>query len=198
MSDGTATTTDLDVRLEKHRVELTGYCYRMLGSVVDADDAVQETMVRAWKNLEKFDGRASLHTWLYRIATNVCLDVLTPATPGASDGPDGPLGAADGGLKHPPGRTGWSRCPTRRVLPRSPTRPSRRCAQESVRLAFVAALQQLPPKQRAVLILREVLALEGRRGRRAARTPRWPRSTARSSGRARRLASRNRAEPPSR
>lgn len=76
MSEGTATTTDLDVRLEKHRVELTGYCYRMLGSSFEAEDAVQDTMVRAWRSYDKFEGRSSMRSWLYRIATNVCLDML--------------------------------------------------------------------------------------------------------------------------
>src|SRR5689334_25179159 len=76
MTDSTATTTDLDIRLEKHRTELTGYCYRMLGSAFEAEDAVQDTMVRAWKALDKFEGRSSLRSWLYRIATNVCFDHL--------------------------------------------------------------------------------------------------------------------------
>uniref|UniRef100_UPI000B1D8EB5 sigma-70 family RNA polymerase sigma factor n=1 Tax=Streptomyces graminilatus TaxID=1464070 RepID=UPI000B1D8EB5 len=76
MGDSTATATDLDVQLERYRVELTGYCYRMLGSSFEAEDAVQDTMVRAWRNFEKFEGRSSLRSWLYRIATNVCLDML--------------------------------------------------------------------------------------------------------------------------
>jgi RNA polymerase sigma-70 factor (ECF subfamily) len=144
-------------QLEVHRPALTGHCYRMLGSVVDADDAVQETMVRAWKNLEKFDGRAALHTWLYRIATNVCLDALADRTRRARPVEDGPMGSTDGELvKHP--RTHWLEpIPDAAVVPLHADPAEQAMLRESIRLAFVAALQQLPPKQRAALILTDVL-----------------------------------------
>ncbi|MFJ5301495.1 sigma-70 family RNA polymerase sigma factor [Streptomyces sp. NPDC088350] len=159
MSDGTATTTDLDIRLEKHRVELTGYCYRMLGSSFEAEDAVQDTMVRAWRNYEKFEGRSSLRSWLYRIATNVCLDMLSAGNKRArpvdlSDST--PL--AQAALSPRPDNTWLEPMPDARVLPTVEDPAEAAVAKESVRLAFMAALQQLPPKQRAVLILREVLA----------------------------------------
>ncbi|MFJ9249303.1 sigma-70 family RNA polymerase sigma factor [Streptomyces sp. NPDC101776] len=159
MTDSAVTTTDLDIRLEKHRVELTGYCYRMLGSSFEAEDAVQDTMVRAWRNYEKFEGRSSLRSWLYRIATNVCLDMLSAGNKRArpvdlSDST--PL--AQAALSPRPDNTWLEPMPDARVLP-SVTDPAEAAvAKESVRLAFMAALQQLPPKQRAVLILREVLA----------------------------------------
>jgi RNA polymerase sigma factor (sigma-70 family) len=85
---------ELDSLLEQHRVELTGYCYRMLGSAFEADDAVQETLLHAWRNLGPFEGRAAVRTWLYRIATNVCLDMLADRSRGCSRG-RGPV-AADG------------------------------------------------------------------------------------------------------
>ncbi|MFJ8143015.1 sigma-70 family RNA polymerase sigma factor [Streptomyces sp. NPDC096013] len=160
MSDSVVTTTDdLDVRLEKHRVELTGYCYRMLGSSFEAEDAVQDTMVRAWRNYEKFEGRSSLRSWLYRIATNVCLDMLSAGNKRArpvdlSDST--PL--AQAALSPRPDNTWLEPMPDARVLPTVGDPAEAAVAKESVRLAFMAALQQLPPKQRAVLILREVLA----------------------------------------
>ncbi|MFI6618424.1 sigma-70 family RNA polymerase sigma factor [Streptomyces sp. NPDC050528] len=159
MSDSVVTTTDLDVRLEKHRVELTGYCYRMLGSSFEAEDAVQDTMVRAWRNYEKFEGRSSLRSWLYRIATNVCLDMLSAGNKRArpvdlSDST--PL--AQAALSPRPDNTWLEPMPDARVLPTVTDPAEAAVAKESVRLAFMAALQQLPPKQRAVLILREVLA----------------------------------------
>src|SRR4051812_50183992 len=87
-------------RLEQHRRELTGYCYRMLGSSFEAEDAVQETMIRAWRGIERFEGRAALRSWLYRIATNVCLDMLNgrqrrarPMDMGPAGTPEGPGGA---------------------------------------------------------------------------------------------------------
>ncbi|MFE9096203.1 sigma-70 family RNA polymerase sigma factor [Streptomyces sp. NPDC007264] len=159
MSDGTATADDLDVRLEKHRVELTGYCYRMLGSSFEAEDAVQDTMVRAWRSYEKFEGRSSLRSWLYRIATNVCLDMLSAGNKRARpmDLTDStPLARA--ALAPRPEDTWLEPMPDARVLPAVSDPAEAAVAKESVRLAFMAALQQLPPKQRAVLILREVLA----------------------------------------
>ncbi|MEU8847060.1 sigma-70 family RNA polymerase sigma factor [Streptomyces sp. NPDC048564] len=160
MSDGTATTTtDLDVRLEKHRVELTGYCYRMLGSSFEAEDAVQDTMVRAWRSYDKFEGRSSLRSWLYRIATNVCLDMLTAGNKRARPmdlTESTPL--AQAALSPRPDNTWLEPMPDNRVLPSTEDPAEAAVAKETVRLAFMAALQQLPAKQRAVLILREVLA----------------------------------------
>ncbi|MCW7947229.1 RNA polymerase sigma70 factor [Streptomyces hygroscopicus] len=159
MSDGTATAEDLDVQLEKHRVELTGYCYRMLGSSFEAEDAVQDTLVRAWRSYEKFEGRSSLRSWLYRIATNVCLDMLSAGNKRARpvDLTDStPLARA--ALSPRPDNTWLEPMPDARVLPTVSDPAEAAVAKESVRLAFMAALQQLPPKQRAVLILREVLA----------------------------------------
>ncbi|GGZ56875.1 sigma-70 family RNA polymerase sigma factor [Streptomyces bluensis] len=159
MSKGTATAADLDLQLEKYRVELTGYCYRMLGSSFEAEDAVQDTLVRAWRSYEKFEGRSSLRSWLYRIATNVCLDMLTAGNKRArpvdlSDST--PL--AQAALSPRPDNTWLEPVPDARVLPTTSDPAEAAVAKESVRLAFVAALQKLPAKQRAVLILREVLA----------------------------------------
>jgi RNA polymerase sigma-70 factor (ECF subfamily) len=159
MSEGTATVEDLDVRLEKHRVELTGYCYRMLGSSFEAEDAVQDTMIRAWRSYEKFEGRSSLRSWLYRIATNVCLDMLNAGNKRARPmdlTESSPLERA--ALSPRPDHTWLEPMPDARVLPTTGDPAEAAVAKESVRLAFMAALQQLPPRQRAVLILREVLA----------------------------------------
>src|SRR5689334_20162712 len=142
------------MELERHRVELTGYCYRMLGSGFEAEDAVQETFVRAWRAADRYDERrGSLRTWLYRIATNVCVDMLRSAqrralavdfAPPARFGDEfGPVVPDDRWI-HP--------IPDSRVLTEDLA-----VRRETVRLAFVAALQHLPPRQRAVLILRDVL-----------------------------------------
>ncbi|MER7456073.1 sigma-70 family RNA polymerase sigma factor [Micromonospora sp. NPDC126480] len=158
MTAGTANaapTTPDD--LEAHRVELTGYCYRMLGSIFDAEDAVQETLLRAWRARDDFAGRASVRTWLYRIATNVCLDLLRGrarrALPVDLGEPSPPvlasLGAPEPGWVEP--------APDAAVLPAAGDPAELAVARESVRLAFLAALQHLPPRQRAVLILRDVL-----------------------------------------
>ncbi|WP_328342773.1 sigma-70 family RNA polymerase sigma factor [Streptomyces violaceus] len=159
MTNGTATQTDLDTRLEAHRTELTGYCYRMLGSSFEAEDAVQDTMVRAWRSYDKFEGRSSLRSWLYRIATNVCLDMLTAGNKRARPmdlTESTPLARA--ALSPRPDNTWLEPMPDARVLPTPEDPAEAAVAKESVRLAFMAALQQLPAKQRAVLILREVLA----------------------------------------
>jgi RNA polymerase sigma-70 factor (ECF subfamily) len=154
----TVTRNELERRLDQHRAELNAYCYRMLGSPFDAEDAVQETFIRAWRGFDRFEGRAALRSWLYRIATNVCLDMLDgrerrarpmdlgparepieanlgmlPEVTWIEPVPDGLVGAADG----------------------DPAEVA--VARETIRLAFVAALQHLPPRQRAVLILCEVL-----------------------------------------
>jgi len=145
------------LQLEEHRTALTGHCYRMLGSPVDADDAVQETMVRAWRSLDGFDGRSSMRTWLYRIATNVCLDALSDRSRRERPIESGPLGTADDVLETRP-RTHWLEpIPDARAIP-AETDPSKTAMlRQSIRLAFVAALQHLPPKQRAALLLTEVL-----------------------------------------
>src|ERR671920_958230 len=88
-------TTDVELQLEQHRTELTGYCYRMLGSGFEAEDAVQETMVRAWRNIDRFEGRAALRSWLYRIATNVCLDMVRGRNRRARPMDTGPMRVPD-------------------------------------------------------------------------------------------------------
>ncbi|TVL92485.1 sigma-70 family RNA polymerase sigma factor [Streptomyces sp. SAJ15] len=149
----------VEARLERHRVELTGYCYRMLGSPFEAEDAVQETMVRAWRSFGTFEGRAALRSWLYRIATNVCLDMLGGSRRRAR--PMDLSSPVSHGVPLPetlPEATWISPVPDGRVVPEGGDPAEVAVARESVRLAFVAALQHLPPRQRAVLILREVLA----------------------------------------
>lgn len=143
--------------LETHRHALTGHCYRMLGSVVDADDAVQETMLRAWRARDRFDGRSSMGTWLYRIATNVCLDALSERAPRTRPMEMGPVGTPDDSLTKLP-RTHWLEpIPDAHVIPADCDPHEQAVLKESIRLAFVAAMQHLPPKQRAVLILTQVL-----------------------------------------
>lgn len=148
---------DLAGALEAYRAELTGHCYRMLGGNADAEDAVQETFIRAWRAEASFEGRAALYTWLHRIATNVCLDALASQKRRARPVESGPVGTVDSPLIEQP-RTHWLEpVPDLRALPTQGD-PARLLVQrESVRLAFVAALQHLPPKQRAALLLSEVL-----------------------------------------
>jgi RNA polymerase sigma-70 factor (ECF subfamily) len=148
---------ELEDRLERHRSELTAHCYRMLASPFEAEDAVQETLIRAWRGFDRFEGRAALRSWLYSIATNVCLDMLSgrerrarPMDLGGAQSPD------LANLKTLSEATWIQPIPDSMVAAEGdPAEVA--VARETVRLAFVAALQHLPPRQRAVLILREVL-----------------------------------------
>jgi RNA polymerase sigma-70 factor (ECF subfamily) len=153
----TATTDEL----EHYRRELTGYCYRMLGSAFEADDAVQETMLRAWKAAEGFEGRSSLRSWLYRIATNVCLDTLRGEKRRALPMDLGPASPPlESHMRPSPAEDLWvTPIPDARVVPDHGDPAEIAAVRESVRLAFVTALQHLPPRQRAALILCEVLRL---------------------------------------
>jgi RNA polymerase sigma-70 factor (ECF subfamily) len=136
--------------LEQHRRELTGYCYRMLGSPFEAEDAVQETMVRAWKALDRFEGRSALRSWLYRIATNVCLDM--------AKGRERRARPMDLGPAREPVFENLATRPETTWLEPVPADPAEVALErDTIRLAFVAALQHLPPRQRAALILCEVL-----------------------------------------
>ena len=152
-----AQSPELERELESHRRELTGYCYRMLGSAFDAEDAVQETMVRAWRGLDRFEGRAALKSWLYRIATNVCLDMLNGKERRIRPLELGDPGGLDSALTTR-GEASWLEpIPDGRVLPGDGDPAQLAEERETLKLAFVAALQHLPPQQRAVLILREAL-----------------------------------------
>ncbi|HEU0303890.1 MAG TPA: sigma-70 family RNA polymerase sigma factor [Gaiellaceae bacterium] len=143
--------------LEQYRSALTGYCYRMLGSPFDAEDAAQETMVRAWRGLERFEGRAALRSWLYRIATNVCLDMLESRKRRAMPMDLGPAQEPVASNLNALPEAAWVEpIPDGRIAPEGDPADVT-VARETIRLAFVAALQHLPPRQRAVLILCEVL-----------------------------------------
>ncbi|HEX9986561.1 MAG TPA: sigma-70 family RNA polymerase sigma factor [Thermoanaerobaculia bacterium] len=144
--------------LEAHRTALTGHCYRMLGSSADADDAVQETIVRAWRNLDRFEGRSSIRTWLYRIATNVCLDSLSDSSRRMRPFEEGPASSVEHAVLDSRERTHWLEpIPDAKVLPSDADPFELAALRQSIRLAFVAALQHLPPRQRAALLLTEVL-----------------------------------------
>jgi RNA polymerase sigma-70 factor (ECF subfamily) len=144
---------DLGEQLDQYRGELTAYCYRMLASPFEAEDAVQETMIRAWRAYERFEGRSALRSWLYRIATNVCLDMLSGRERRARPMDLGPSGAPlIENLRTP--EVPWLQ-PVPDALVADPAELA--VSRESIKLAFVAALQHLPPRQRAVLILCEVL-----------------------------------------
>ena len=142
---GLVTDSDLDAQLEQHRTELTAHCYRMLGSSFEAEDAVQETMVRAWRGHDGFEGRAALRSWLYRIATNVCLDMLNgrqrrarPMDLQAASPADTPVGERTSEVP-------WVLpVPDDRVMPTDGDPAELAVARETIRLAFIAALQHLP------------------------------------------------------
>jgi RNA polymerase sigma-70 factor (ECF subfamily) len=146
--------------LEIHRAAITGHCYRMLGSFFDAEDATQEALIRAWKGLDRFDGRASLKNWLYRIATNVCLDEIHNKSRRARPMEEGqPFSGTPSieDLVQRPADTWIEPISDARALPADSDPSERAILKQSIRLAFVAALQKLAPKQRAVLLLIEVL-----------------------------------------
>jgi RNA polymerase sigma-70 factor, ECF subfamily len=156
---GTTDGGPIDERLEAYRRELTGYCYRMLGGAFEAEDAAQETLLRAWRAFDRFEGRSSLRTWLYRIATNVCLDTLKSRERRARPVDLSPASTVASAVLNAQPDSAWLEpMPDGRVLPSTAADPAERAvARDTIRLAFVAALQHLPPRQRAVLILREVL-----------------------------------------
>jgi RNA polymerase sigma-70 factor, ECF subfamily len=147
---------ELEGQLEQHRRELTAYCYRMLASPFDAEDAVQETLVRAWRGFDRFEGRAAFRSWLYRIATNVCLDMLNGRDRRARPMDLGPSREPVASNLHTLPEATWIQ-PVPDVAIAADDPAEQTLARETVRLAFVAALQHLPPRQRAVLILCEVL-----------------------------------------
>jgi RNA polymerase sigma-70 factor (ECF subfamily) len=153
----TPAVDELEGRFEQHRAELTAHCYRMLASPFEAEDAVQETFIRAWRGFDRFEGRSALRSWLYSIATNVCLDMLSGRERRARPMDLGGAQSPDAANLNTLGETTWIQ-PIPSSLVAAEGDPAEvAVARETVRLAFVAALQHLPPRQRAVLILREVL-----------------------------------------
>jgi RNA polymerase sigma-70 factor, ECF subfamily len=150
-------SADVELQLEQHRRELTGYCYRMLGSSFEAEDAVQETLVRAWKSHDRFEGRSALRSWLYRIATNVCLDMLNGRERRARPMDLGPSREPVAENLHTLPEVTWIEPIPDGHIAAEGDPAEVAVARETIRLAFVAALQHLPPRQRAVLILCEVL-----------------------------------------
>ena len=148
---------ELEERLEDHRAALIGHCSRMLGSRVEAEDAVQETLIRAWCGHDRFEGRSALRSWLYRIATNVCFDHLAGRRRRAHPIDFGPGGSAEA-LLGPPLQTAARIAPAADAYALDAADPADAAVvHEEVRLAFAVAFRQLPPRQRSVLILRDVL-----------------------------------------
>ncbi len=163
VSTGTATVkSSLSVEvhereLETHRRAITGYCYRMLGSPFDAEDAVQETFVRAWRKLDQFEGRSALRSWLYRIATNVCLDMVDGRARRARPMDLGVAGAPEAAKINVLGESTWIEPIPHGAVAADGDPAELAATRETIKLAFIAALQHLPPRQRAALILCEVL-----------------------------------------
>ncbi|HKW59229.1 MAG TPA: sigma-70 family RNA polymerase sigma factor [Candidatus Dormibacteraeota bacterium] len=157
MAQATITGAQAFGELDGYRAELTAYCYRMLGSPFDAEDAVQDAFVRAWRSRDQFEGRAAVRSWLYRIATNVCLDMLKSKERRTTPMDLGPAREPVESSLNIPTEVSWLEpIPLHLVAPeRDPAEVA--VANESIRLAFVRALQHLPARQRAVLILRDVL-----------------------------------------
>jgi RNA polymerase sigma-70 factor (ECF subfamily) len=151
------TNDRFDDLVAPYRRELQAHCYRMLGSLADAEDQVQETLLRAWRGIDGFEGRSSVRAWLYKIATNTCIDALRgrlarimPVDGGSPGDPSAPLAPA-------PDELPWvDPCPPGLWDATTATPEARYSARESVQLAFIVALQHLPATQRAVLILREI------------------------------------------
>ena len=143
--------------LERHRPAITGHCYRMLGSAAEAEDAAQDTFVRAWQHLARFEGRSSLRTWLYRIATNVCLDALADRSRRWRPIEIGSAGTTEDDLVARPGGDWLEPVPDARVIAAEADPFERAAERQRIRLAFVAALQHLPPRQRAALLLADVV-----------------------------------------
>lgn len=145
------------LQIESHRTALMGHCYRMLGSLTDAEDAVQETLIRAWRSWEGFDHRASLKTWLYRIATNVSLDMLALRKRRIRPMETGSAGSIDDPLTQRPYIDWIEPIPDALAIPTNEDPSTIAMLRQSIRLAFITAMQRLPPKQRAALLLTEVL-----------------------------------------
>jgi RNA polymerase sigma-70 factor, ECF subfamily len=161
-SSSAVAPTALEQNFEQYRAELTGYCYRMLGSPFEADDAMQDTFLRAWRGFDRFEGRAALRSWLYRIATNVCLDMLNGRARRARPVDLGPAQSPEESNLHTLSETTWMQpVPDALVIPEGDP-AEQAMTRETIRLAFVAALQHLPARQRAVLILCEVLRWQAR------------------------------------
>jgi len=146
--------------LEQHRAELISYCYRMLGSPFDAEDAVQDTFVRAWRSRDRFEGRSAMRSWLYRIATNVCLDLLKSRQRRVRPMDLGPASEPLESNLNVRSSIEWIEPLPEQLIAPDGDPADKAVERESIRLAFVAALQHLPPRQRAVLVLREVLRWE--------------------------------------